>query len=153
MWVCLGCCHQWGIADKVLWATAMVAPFLLLLSILHCPGEGHYEFFRYAFNVIRVFTLSAFFLSAPFLQMCYPTVGILTGWVPFSFHRGKKLITLALHVPSAIWLQDDSITSSFLASLSAWRWFRVCSFIGAGLQVGYDCFESFGQSTIEAVTL
>ena len=57
--------------DKMLWTAAVVAAFLLLLSILHCPGEVHYEFLSYTLNAIRVFTLSTFFfLSVLFLQMC-----------------------------------------------------------------------------------
>ena len=35
--------------------------------------------------------------------------GVLAGWVPFSFHRGKKLVTLGLLSLSAVWLQDGSI--------------------------------------------
>ena len=58
--------------DKVFGAAAVVEAFLLLLSILHCPGKLHYEFLSYAFNAIGVFTRSTFFfVSAVFFQVCH----------------------------------------------------------------------------------
>ena len=68
-----GCLQQQAIMDKVLQAAAVVAAFLLLLGILHCPGKEHCQFLSYAFNAIGVFTLSTFFfVGALFLLVCHP---------------------------------------------------------------------------------
>ena len=89
----------------MLWAAAMVAVFLLLLSLLHCLGKVHYEFFSHALNSIGVLTFGTLFLvSTVFFQIVTCTAGVLAGWVPFSFCKGKKLVTLGLLVLSAAWL-------------------------------------------------
>ena len=119
MWIHPRCLHQWAFIDKMLQTAAEVAAFLLLLSILHCHGKAYYEFLSYTLNATRVFTLSAvFFLGALFLQVCQPYNMDLAGWVPFSFCKGKKFITLGLVVLLAVWLWYDSIASSFSASLA-----------------------------------
>ena len=47
-----------------------------------------------------------------------------SGWLPLSFLKGKKLVVLGLDESSAAWiieLHDNSIESSFSASLAALR--------------------------------
>ena len=51
-------------------------------------------------------------------------VSSVNGWLPFNFLKGKKLLALSLEGPSvagALGLQDNSIESSFSASLVALR--------------------------------
>ena len=51
----------------------MVAVLLLLLSVIHCSGKTYYEFFGYAFDAIRVFTVNAFLLSVLSSSRCATT--------------------------------------------------------------------------------
>ena len=56
--------------DEMLWAAAMVAAFLLLLGICHCPCKAHYKFLSHTLNSIGVFTLGALFcVGTVFFQM------------------------------------------------------------------------------------
>ena len=66
--------------DKMFWAAAMVAVFLLLLSLLHYPGKVYYEFLIYAPNTIGVLlsvTSSLSVLSSSKCTTC--TAGVLAG--------------------------------------------------------------------------
>ena len=48
----------------------------------------------------------------------------VNGWLPFNFLKGKKLVALGLEGPSVagtLGLLDNSIESSFSASLAALR--------------------------------
>ena len=66
--------------DKMFWAAAVVAAFLLLLSILDCPSKVYYELFSHTFNAIGVFTLSAsFFLVFSSSKCATCTAGVLAG--------------------------------------------------------------------------
>ena len=154
MWFCSRCLHQWAIMDKMLWAAAVVAVFLLLLSILHCHGKAHHEFLSYAFNAIGVFTLSTFFfIGTLFFQMCHP------------YSRGPSRLSALqlLKREKPHHLRLSCSVSSLALGWFHWLFFlslphcleiiRISLFIGAGLQVGYHCFEPFRQPTIEVVTL
>ena len=149
MWIHPRCLCQQAFVDKMLWTAAAIAAVLLLLSILHCPGEAHYEFLRYTLNAIRVFTLNIFFfLGALFLQMHQPYSGNLSRLSALQFPLREK----------AHCLRFSCIVSSL-----AMAWFhclfllslphcpeiiRAYLFFGTGLQIGYHGLESFGQSTI-----
>ena len=102
------------IMDEMLWAAAMVASFLILLNLLHFPGKLHYEFLSHALNSIVSSLLAPSCLSALSSKCTTHTAGVLAGWVPFSFHRGKKLIAYGL-----------TCTVSSLAT----RWFHCLFFL------------------------
>ena len=123
--------------DEMLWAAAMVAAFLLLLSLLHCPGKVHYEFLSHALNSIEVFTLGPSSLLALSSSKCaIHTAGVLAGWVPFSSLAMRWFHCLFLFQPPS--LPGDN-QSTF--------------FIGAALQVGYHCLELFREPTVKVLML
>ena len=102
------CHYQWAIADEVIQAAAVVtAPLLHLLSILHCSGKVHNEFFSYTFNAIWVLPSAHSSLLVLSSSRCATQAeGITVGWLPLSFHRGKKLVAFGLLVLAVVWLWD-----------------------------------------------
>ena len=105
-------------------AAAMVATFFIMLSFLHCPGQVHYELLHHALKPIGVITLGTLlFIGTILFQVhhLYCTARVLADWLPFNFHRGKKLIALGLFWLSAIQSFDGSCVSSFSASLATQR--------------------------------
>ena len=125
MWFSSGCLHQWEIMDKMLWAAAMVAVFLLLLSLLHCPGKAHYEFLSHALNSFGVFSLGVlffFFQVLPPVQQVFWQAGCLSAFIEgrnslpwaYFYHQqsGYKMVPLPLlsQPPS---LPGDNQNTSF----------------------------------------
>ena len=59
--------------DKMFWAVAVVAVFLIVLSFLHCPGQVNYKLLCHALNFIGVIAPGTlFFVTAVLFQMCHP---------------------------------------------------------------------------------
>ena len=81
------------------------------------------------------------------------TVGVLVGWPPLNFCRGRKLIDLGLLLLATVWLWDGSIASSFWAYLHCLEIIRMDFLISTGLEGGYHCFELLRHPTTEVVTL
>ena len=120
------CPYQWAVVDEVLQTATMITTLLFYLGILHGPCKVHHEFLCDPIDTVGVFTFHFFiFLSTLLFQVCQAHGGCLSaGWVPLSFHKGKKLVIWGLAVLLAAWLHglwDSSMESSFSASLAAHR--------------------------------
>ena len=64
---CPWCLHQWELTDKMFWAAAMIAVFLILLRFLHCLGQAHYKLLCHALDSIGVISLGTFFFVSTIL--------------------------------------------------------------------------------------
>ena len=134
----------------MLWAASMVAAFLLLLSLLHCPGKLHSEFLAHTLITSgSLFSAPSSLLALSSSKHATCTAWVLAGWMPFSFcKREKGLLPCA-----CLYHQQSSYKMVpllfFLSLPHCLEIIRVHLFVGAGLQVGYHCFEPFKQSTVK----
>ena len=140
--------------DKVLWATAVVAAFLILLSFLHCLGQVHYKLLCHALNSIGVIAFSALsFVSAILFQVFHPYCRGLNRLGTFQLLKRKEAHHLRFGwIISHLAMQWFHCL--FLLSLpDCLEIIRLHLFIGAGFQVGHHCFKPFWESTIKSVML
>ena len=79
--------------------------------------------------------------------------GVTAGWLPLSFHRGKKLITWVFLVLAAGVLWNSSHHFLLLHFLCNLKIIRIHLLITACLEVCHLCFKPFRPSPIKAIPL